>query len=330
MKRGLKWSAIALLTLIFLGCVYQVLATEIDRRNFPSPGVLVDVDGHKMHIYCLGQGSPTVVLEAGGYSFSSEWYWVQQQLAPTHRVCTYDRAGYGWSEPGPSPRTALRIVAELHTLLAKANISGPYVLAGHSFGGILNSVYASQYPDEVQGIVLVDTAYASAIKFADESEYKQWKRDNDLLNAPLWALTRTGLGRFLNASAFQGNGYSSQALAELVAFRSTNQAFDTYYAEGIAVAWDNQQSFATANAGKLPLMVLWATILPRKLTPPEEVRLASLRQSVSTLSSNSKTRYVEGADHGSIIGNEQFARQVTMAILDVINVAQTGKWLAQH
>jgi pimeloyl-ACP methyl ester carboxylesterase len=327
-KRGLKWFGIAVLGLIALGCVYQVASTEIDKRNFPPPGEMVEVDGHLLHIHCMGEGSPAVILEAGGYSFSAEWYWVQQQIAPTHRVCAYDRAGNGWSEPGPAPRTALRLVAELHTLLQQAGIAGPYVLAGHSFGGILNSVYATRYPDEVSGVVLVDTAYASALHFDQASDYEQWKRDNDLLNAPLWALSRTGVVRLINAGSFRGYGYPPAATDQLVALRSTDQAFDTYYAEGIATTWENQASFASAHIGNRPLMVLWATVLPRQLTPDEQARLTALQQGVAALSSNSATRYVEGSDHGSIIGTEQYARQVTQAILDVIEAAQTGGRLA--
>ena len=329
LKLGLKWLGIAVLALVIVGYVYQLAATEIDRNNLPPPGILVDVEGHRMHILCTGQGSPTVILEAGGYSFSSEWSRVQEQASSTQKVCSYDRGGYGWSEPGPAPRTAQRIVGELHALLAAAKIPPPYILVGHSFGGILNTVYAAQYPDEVSGVVLVDTAYASAIHFANEDEYQQWKRDNDLLNAPLWAMIRTGIGRVMNASSFRDNGYSGQALDQLVAFRSTNQAFDTYYAEGIAVGWQNQAAFAAASVGSRPLMVLWATQLPRKLKPEEEAVLAALQQGVAALSSDSETRYLQGSDHGSIIGNEQYAQQVTAAIQDVSEAVRTGKLLSQ-
>jgi pimeloyl-ACP methyl ester carboxylesterase len=328
-KRGLLRLGIIAVALIVLGCVYQAIATAIDKNKYPPPGALVDVDGHRMHIYCMGKGSPTVILEAGGFSFSSEWYWVQQEFAPTHRVCAYDRAGSGWSEPGPAPRTALRVVTELHTLLLKANVTGPYVLAGHSFGGILNRVYTTQYPDEVLGIVLVDTAFV-AVHFDNDNEYRQWKRENDLLNAPLWALTRIGLIRPINASAFQSYDYPPPALAELAAFRSTNQTFDAYYAEGIAAMNENQQPFSSARIGDRPLMVLWATVLPRKLRPEEEVQLASLRQEVAAYSPNNATRFVEGADHGTILGKEQYARQVTSAILDVIESAQNGTKLSQN
>ena len=329
-KRGSLWIGLGILALVVLGCAYQMIATEVDKRRFPPPGLLIDVDGHQMHIDCAGEGSPTVILEAGGFSFSSEWYWVQQELVSTQRVCAYDRAGNGWSEPALSPRSAQQIVDELHTLLEKANITGPYILVGHSFGGILNGVYAVQYPNEVKGIVLVDTAYANALRFHDENDYLQWRHANDLLNAPIWVLTWTGVSHLINSGAFAGYGYPPQIAARLAAFRSTNQAFDAYYAEGIASTWENQQPFASIQLGDQPLIVLWATILPRQLTREEQARLVAFQKEVAAYSSNSETRYIQGADHGSILGNELYARQVTEAIRDVIQAAQNGGNLAQH
>ena len=105
--------------------MYQDVATENDKRTYVAPGQLLDVDGHQMHILCTGEGSPTVILEAAGGHFSATWGLVQPQVAQNTRVCAYDRAGYGWSEPGPEPRDAGQIATELHTLLAEAGIKPP-------------------------------------------------------------------------------------------------------------------------------------------------------------------------------------------------------------
>ncbi len=127
-RRGLVWAIAGLLARAVIGAIYQALATQIDQRTYSAPGEMVDVNGHLMHINCLGQGSPTVILEAANLGMSAHWVRVQQQLAQTTRVCAYDRAGLGWSEPGPEPRDARQVSSELHTLLKGADTEGPYVL----------------------------------------------------------------------------------------------------------------------------------------------------------------------------------------------------------
>src|SRR5215216_1197749 len=127
---------VALLALAVAGAIYQSIATERAERAYPPPGEMVDVGGYSLHINCVGQGSPTVLLDAGSGLFSAQWVRVQRQVSDTIRVCAYDRAGMGWSEMGPEPRDARQITGELHALLEGASIEGPYVLVGHSFGGM--------------------------------------------------------------------------------------------------------------------------------------------------------------------------------------------------
>ena len=141
------------------GTVYQYLANREDLRSNPPPGQLVDVGGHRLHLWCTGAGSPVVVLEVGGGGNVLEWTLVQPEVAKTTRACSYDRAGFGWSELGPNPRSAAQIVSELHTLLRAAQVPGPYILAGHSLGGLFVRLYASAYPAEVAGMVLVDSTH---------------------------------------------------------------------------------------------------------------------------------------------------------------------------
>lgn len=150
--------------LVVLGLVLLTLtAGAIAKANLakqhPAPGQLIDVDGYKLHIHCMGQGSPTVILESGWVESSSTWLFIQLEVAKSTRVCSYDRAGYGWSDPSPHPRTASWRADELHTLLVNANVRGPIVLVGHSLGGMLVRVYAHNYPDEVVGMILVDSMH---------------------------------------------------------------------------------------------------------------------------------------------------------------------------
>lgn len=127
------------------------------RERYPPPGELIDVDGRLMHLHCAGTGSPTVVIDAENGSFSLEWTPVQRVLGETTRVGTYDRAGYGWSEAGPERRDGAQAVPELHALLKEAGEEGPFVLVGHSLGGIHAPIYATRDPGEVAALVLVDT-----------------------------------------------------------------------------------------------------------------------------------------------------------------------------
>ncbi|MDQ3837259.1 MAG: alpha/beta hydrolase [Thermoproteota archaeon] len=130
--------------------------TQLPEGYPEAPGRLVSVDGFMMHLYCTGEGSPTVVLDAGLGELSLSWARVQVQLSQHTRVCSYDRAGMGWSEEGPKPRTYMRIADELHALLQAAGEQRPYVLVGHSNGAHTVRFFVQKYPSEVAGIVLED------------------------------------------------------------------------------------------------------------------------------------------------------------------------------
>ncbi len=123
------------------------------------PGILINIGTHQLHIHCTGTGTPTVIIDSGLGGFSLEWWRIQKTLSGYVKVCSYDRAGYGWSNPGPSPRTTKRIAEELRVLLKTAHIPGPYILVGHSFGGFNIRYFASQNPDLVAGMVLIDSSH---------------------------------------------------------------------------------------------------------------------------------------------------------------------------
>jgi len=134
-----------------------------DRVSFKPPGKLIDVNGRKMHIYCIGNKSPTIILDSGTGGFSLEWIDIQHSLSQYVRVCAYDRAGYGWSDMGPLPRTTKRITHELHTLLQNAGIHGPYIMVGHSFGGFTAQYFARYFNHEIAGIVLIDSSHEEQV-----------------------------------------------------------------------------------------------------------------------------------------------------------------------
>ena len=154
--------SVSILTLLVLPL--SIAAQPSINEGGPAPpGKLVDIGGRRLHINCTGKGEPTVVMEAGAGDFSFDWGLAQPQVARFARVCSYDRAGYAWSDPGPMPRTMRQIAFELHTGLLKAGIKGPYILVGHSLGGAIVRTYVSQYPKEVVGMVLVDSVHEEGL-----------------------------------------------------------------------------------------------------------------------------------------------------------------------
>jgi pimeloyl-ACP methyl ester carboxylesterase len=141
------------------GATYQWLATRTDLAATPPPGQLVDIGGYRLHLWCTGDGAPAVILDTGLGGSSAEWGFVQPEVARFTRVCSYDRAGMGYSDPGPSPRTARRIASELAELLARSGIAGPVVLVGASIAGFDVRVFASDHPERAAALVLVDASH---------------------------------------------------------------------------------------------------------------------------------------------------------------------------
>lgn len=155
----IRGAVILLVVGLILSSGYQALATSLDLKTYPAPGRLIDVGGHRLHVHCTGQGEPVVVMEAGMTGWSTDWVLVQPEIAKTTRVCTYDRAGYGWSETGPQPRDSRQVATELHTLLAKAGIDDNIILVGHSLGGLFAQYYARTYTRQITGLVLIDSVH---------------------------------------------------------------------------------------------------------------------------------------------------------------------------
>jgi pimeloyl-ACP methyl ester carboxylesterase len=155
----LAWIVGLTVIAISLGVIYQSVGTRRDATRYPAPGRMVDLGSHRLHLLESGLasgGRPTILLEAGLMSTVLSWSNLQQELSRSFHTVSYDRAGLGWSELGPMPRTADRLVDELHSLLRRAAIPPPYVLVGHSFGGLTMPLFAARFPDEVAGMVLVD------------------------------------------------------------------------------------------------------------------------------------------------------------------------------
>jgi pimeloyl-ACP methyl ester carboxylesterase len=230
------------------GTAYQWIATRNDLAANPPPGRLVDVGGHKLHILCTGSGEPTVILENGlGSTGLVGWSFVQPEVATFTRVCSYDRAGTGYSDPGPSPRTARRITQELEQLLDRTGIKGPVVLVGASIGGLFVRLFASEHGDRVVGLVLVDASH--------EDQEMRAPRIAPLV--PL--LSSTGVFRLLGVSfggAPESLPPSVQRFARATAFRAT--AYQATADEGIHLPESAAEVRASRRKLAIPVVVVTA------------------------------------------------------------------------
>jgi pimeloyl-ACP methyl ester carboxylesterase len=315
------WGLGALLGLVALlaggGLSYQALATARDVRAYPPPGQLVDVGGYKLHIRCMGQGSPTVVLESGAAGPSPLWGWVQPEIATTTRVCAYDRAGLGWSDPSPHPRDAATITAELHALLQRANVAGPYVLVGHSFGGKYVRLFAARYPVETAGLVLVDASHPDQFTRIPEgrAEYAAPARMARLFPV----LARLGLLRLTGYPAIDPALPAPQR-AELDAVMRTTQLAVANRDEFLATPATDAQVRAAGTLGALPLAVVTAT--DHGTAAHLEHYWRSLQDELTGLSSNSVHHIIDGATHTSLVNDRRHAAATSDAIRQVVDVAR--------
>lgn len=162
--RTLRVVALVLLLPPVAGLLYQTASEARDQARYPAPARMLDLVGRAIHVQCAGSGAPTVVFESSAFSSSTEWDVLLPQVARSGRACAYDRAGMGWSDPVSGPRTARDFVDDLHAVLAAAGERPPYILVGHSAGGVLVRAFQAAHPDEVSALVLVDTAPATMMK----------------------------------------------------------------------------------------------------------------------------------------------------------------------
>ncbi len=309
-RRVLLTLLVALVALVGIGAIYQAVATEIDKRAYPPPGQLVDVDGHRLHLHCVGTGSPTVILETTSDGTSANWAWVQPELARTTRVCAYDRAGRGWSEPGPQPRDAQRIAYELRTLLDNGGVAGPYVLVGHSAGGLFVRMFAAQYPDAVAGIVLVDAAHL------DDPEIQADLPSSRQLFATTSALAQFGVARLVYRFVDLAPSLPARQQAEIRAFWSTAQHHASHAAELAVREATDAQVRAAGRLGDAPLLVISAG----QNSPAGLAYQADL----ATLSSNSVHQVVDRATHLSLTLQQEDAGATSTAIRQVVEAVRGG------
>jgi len=300
---------------IVCGVLYEQLSRRDVASEHPPPGQLVDVGGHRLHLNCTGSGSPTVILEHGtGLTGSLSFVLVQPEIAKSHRVCSYDRAGIMWSEGGRKKSSVALFVDDLHSLLTNASESPPYIMVGYSFGGLLVREYTSRYPLEVQAMVLVESVHPeqnerfASVTGSEPYQYPRWTNLKERVLAEIGA-TRL---------------FDSSELDDVPDEAMISKEFQSY--STVALQRELMSSYKyslgakeMSSLGDLPLLVLrgeWAftSATPQELAEmtPEEIRTQEeeariwrelnrewfeMQEELAALSTNSEVRVVEGAQH---------------------------------
>ncbi len=294
----LVFPVLAALALASLGGGYQTVRVALDASANAMPGQLFDVGGHSLHLNCTGSGSPTVVLEPGAGMVSAQLGLITPTVARETRVCVYDRAGRGWSEPAETRQDATQIATDLHTLLERAHVPGPYVLAGHSFGGLYVLTFAARYPDEVAGMVLVDSTAPALEADATATATDDGGSDStDRVATLVSASARLGVTRLIDQPTPS-------------AVRSTIEEY------GQGGSSTREAGWLRDFAGK-PLVVLTAGI-------GHDADESAAQDALATLSTASVHRVIQGVDHLGMIADEDGAAATTRAVLDVVGSIQTA------
>lgn len=331
--RGLAVVSLLLILLVGIGIAYQTTASAQDRETYTLQGRLILVNGRAMHLYCIGDGSPTVILETGVGGNSLLWAYIQPAVAETTQVCAYDRAGYGWSEVSSRERTTPIMAEELHTLLTQAAIEPPYILAGHSFGGLVVRTYASFFPDEVVGLVLIDAAHPN--QFSPERCTPTCfpadaVRLVDIFYDMLPTMARIGMIRLLVPTGslplpFFGVPADFPNRNALIASLSTNAYSDTVLAEWQAFPQSVRIVNEAGSPGHLPVRLVTAlhTYHAQPL-PGQEARETTriwltLQNDLLSLSTDSTQRVVEAATHFSLLIHPEHAAAVAETIAALVD-----------
>lgn len=338
LKRVALWLMIGVVALTTTGAAYQTIATALDKRAYPPPGQMIDVGGYRLHLNCMGvqssDGSPTVILLDGLPSMSVVWTYIQPALVETTRVCAYDRGGGGWSDRAPNPRDPEHIATELHTLLNKASISGPYVLVAHSFGGLYARMYADRYPQDVVGMVMLDSSHPDMWTRLP-TEIMGALMPTDSQQSAMSAMYWLGVMRLTSrGNPTQNCPVPPQQCAENQAFNLSGKYWEAWQAEMLAPERDAQVR-ATGNLGAMPLIVLTAGDHSRDFTAQApnasdttrvlfEQTWQELQDELAALSSNSIHQVVAGAGHDSFQLDPRYYPITIEAIKQVVEAARTG------
>ena len=316
-RRALLYPAFAVLALVALGGAFETVMEATTSNNPPSGGRTYQVAGHSLYLYCTGSGSPAVILFNGLGERTPSWAWVQGDVARQTSVCVFDRAGQGWSGKAPGRQDAHQLSADVGGLLAAANVPGPYVLAGHSVGGTYALAYAMDYPKDVAGVALIDSATPYQFDLpAYPGFYSMWRR----VQALLPTLARAGVARVYSFGSF--SSLPSDARRAARAFSSSPRELRADRDEFAELPTVFRQDKTLTSLGGKPLFVLTADLGQQSGWTAAQNKLAGL-------SKNSVHETTDGATHAALLEDRNYAAVTSRAIDAVVRSVRTNRPLAR-
>jgi pimeloyl-ACP methyl ester carboxylesterase len=293
---------VALVVVAFLGWRYERRARQLEAAQFHAPGKLVDLGGYRLHLYCTGEGGPTVILEHGHRASYLDWYRVQPKLAQSTRVCSYDRAGFGWSDPSPRDRSPSVMADELHSALQAAGEKPPFLVVGHSFGAMNAVMFAHKFPREMAGLVLVDGSTPDSLPQAS-LRTRLWLRIMQLT-------TPFGLPRWRGWCL----GGQPQIAGVKQALTCRSQNFETMLREDSRIPAASSEIRAISGLGNIPLVVI--TRDPATGNNSEfEARHDQQQRQMTKLSTNSRFIVAEGSGHDIPLARPDVVVEAVKALL---------------
>jgi pimeloyl-ACP methyl ester carboxylesterase len=316
-RRAVLYPPLVVLLLIAVAGAAGTIAAASSSTPAPTTGRTYFVNGHHLYLSCVGSGGPTVVLFNGLGEWTPNWAWVQTNVSHTTRVCAFDRAGEGWSGGKAVREDGHELAADLHALLRAAQVPAPYVLAGHSVGGTYALVYAAQYPNQVAGVTLIDSA--TPYQF-DLSEYRTFYWMFTRASALLPVAARTIVGRIALGSGFASLPPKARDAAR--AFNRSPRQLVASRVEFLQLRTVFNQAKALRTLNGKPLAVLSASVGEMHGWPEAQDRLAHL-------STNSVHRTVPGATHAALLEDTKYAAASDRAIEAVVRSVRTGSKLAR-
>jgi len=316
LRRWVLYPVFAILVLMAVGGMAETIM-ELGGHPAPMTGQLVDVGDHRLRIDCTGDGSPTVVLESGLGESSFYWARVSAAVATTTKVCVYDRAGRGWSEAASAPQDGQALASDLHTLLSASGNPGPYVLVGHSSGGVYVRIFAVKYPDEVAGMVLLDAQPPDP--FTSLPGYSAFYASTPTLYGVLPSVARLGVLRLAYGSAFAD--LPAPARDEERADQGSPRLQGSARDEIAQLRASLTEARALTSLGALPLVVVTAVV-------DAQTGWVAAQDGLVALSTNVSHRILPDMEHTALITSESGAAESSKAILDVVAAARTGARVA--